>query len=782
MKYARTLIKSYISAILLILILVIPMGIQRNRAEENYIKIESYSSRYVTYFISTDRRIATIEVYAYNTSDIPISKYPFGIFLEHHGFPTGEGTIYHGIWAELLDNPEFESSEYFGTRIKGEKIAYAWRICGEGTANFSLVEGYGVGRAQRIEVTVLNSSKLGICQYVYLPIHRINVYTVTLWIRGNTKNVSVSLEKRDGTVLAECDIHEIEEMWKRFTFNLTVPKDAVRPGQEVVFVIALKTPGWIEVDHASLMPADNIYGFDPDVIKFLRQAGITLIRWPGGNFASQYHWKDGIGPVEYRPVRLNAAWNIPEYNRVGTDEFLKFCELVGAEPLIVINAGWNGTVKEAAEWVEYLNGDINTTYGKLRAEYGHPEPYNVTFWELGNELYGSWQIGHMTAMQYAIRYSQLYEAMKSIDPNINFIANGGLDQVALGHDSWLQWDGPLLERNQGKVQYLSRHYLIWVDQSETDYYRAIAYTFALRPRWKEVYEILKKYQDPPPKLAITEVQGAKDLDVSETMIEAMFTAGLYNSAIYSDGFVDIITRSSLMWFGGGLRKRYEIVYPTPAFYVHQIYATQPGRYPVKINIFSSAFNMTAPRYPDIPHTNNVPYIDAVALFNENKTLLSIIVTNYDLKNSINLTIKLHGFKINVDKDVKVVQLTAKSYTAKNSWQNPDNVRPIEYSLKPTYTDMLQFALPPLSITLLIISGTPTPITITTTVVKTVTVTSTISVPIIQTTTRTETTMYTTITPIIVSTTVTEINWPITIGVGITLLIVGFVIGYFMRRR
>ncbi|MEM4878812.1 MAG: alpha-L-arabinofuranosidase C-terminal domain-containing protein [Desulfurococcaceae archaeon] len=436
----------------------------------------------------------------------------------------------------------------------------------------------------------------------------------------------------------------------------------------------------------------------------LREAGVTLIRWPGGNFASQYHWVDGIGPMEYRPIRLNRAWNIPEYNRVGTDEFMMFAKLVGAEPLIVVNAGWDGTIDEAAAWVEYVNGDVDTTWGRRRAENGNPEPYGVVWWELGNELYGSWQIGHMTAPQYAKRYEDLYNAMKAVDPNIRFIANGGLDNAGEDHWSWLQWDHYLLERNKGRVEYVSRHYLIWVDMSEPDYYKAIGWTFAIRERWKEMQEILRRYQDPPPRLAITEAQGARDLDVSTTMIEALWVAGLYNSAIYSDGFVEIITRSSLMWFGGGLRKSCEIVYPTPAYYVHKIYATQPGKYPVLVRVITPTFE-SGSRLPEIPAASDVPYVDAVALFNEDRSTLSLIIVNYHTTNNIKTYINLHNYEI--DGPIKVVQLTAPAISARNTWNNPDYVKPVEYIME-AMSNNLEIELPKLSVTLLLINGSVKP--------------------------------------------------------------------------
>jgi len=607
---------------------------------------------------------------------------------------------------------------------------------------------------------------------------------VEVYLRRNISRVIISLEKENGMILDKHVIEDVNGEWKEYDFNLSIPQGSINVGERIRFAITSDVPGWFEVDHASLMPADNIYGFDPDVIRFMKEAGITLIRWPGGNFASQYHWKDGIGPMVCRPTRLNMAWNIPEFNYVGTDEFMKFAELVGAEPLLAVNAGWNGTVEEATEWVEYVNGNPNTTkWGAIRAQNGHTKPYNVTWWELGNELYGSWQIGHMTASEYAERYMELYKAMKAVDPKIHLIANGGLDNAAQDHySSWLPWDDPLLSANPGKVEYLSRHYLIWVDMTESDYYKAIGWTYAIRERWKEMREILKNYQSPIPKLAITEAQGARDLDVSTTMIEAMWVAGLYNSAIYSDGFVGIITRSALIEYGGGLRKEFEVVYPTPAFYVHKIYATQPGRYPVFVRIVSPTFSAGA-RPPEIPLSTDNPYVDAVALFNENKTTLSILLVNYHHEKAINVNLAIHNYKI--DEKTKVVRLAGKDIASRNTWRNPDNIKPVEYYMDVKQSS-IELDLPPLSITLLLINGSiipgpaPNPYEIS---IPMPTQTMSTITPALTTTYTHLATITQTVTYVITQTSIERvIDWqmilvPVTIS-----LVVGMIIGWYIKRR
>lgn len=140
-------------------------------------------------------------------------------------------------------------------------------------------------------------------------------------------------------------------------------------------------PG-IWVGRGSSIPNED--GLRLDVIRAFSSIGASIIRWPGGCFADTYHWMDGIGPIEYRPRRINIWWGGEETNEFGTDEFVKLCKLVGAEPYICVNVG-SGSPEEALAWLEYCNYTVASKYAKLRVENGHPEPYRVKYWGIGNE-------------------------------------------------------------------------------------------------------------------------------------------------------------------------------------------------------------------------------------------------------------------------------------------------------------------------------------------------------------------------------------------------------------
>src|SRR6201996_3321296 len=139
-------------------------------------------------------------------------------------------------------------------------------------------------------------------------------------------------------------------------------------------------------------PLSDERGFREDVLSLLRDLRLGTLRWPGGNFASNYHWQDGIGPKDARPRRPELAWGGEEPNRFGTDEFLAYCAELGTEPYICLNMG-TGTLEEALAWVEYCNSAGNTYWANRRREDGRDEPYRVSYWGLGNEMYGPWQGG-----------------------------------------------------------------------------------------------------------------------------------------------------------------------------------------------------------------------------------------------------------------------------------------------------------------------------------------------------------------------------------------------------
>ena len=204
----------------------------------------------------------------------------------------------------------------------------------------------------------------------------------------------------------------------------------------------------------------DAHGFRTDVLDAARSLRMPVLRWPGGNFVSGYHWLDGVGPVDKRPRRMELAWHSEESNRFGTDEFMRYCQALGTDPYICINMG-SGTLDEAQAWVEYCNGTSNTYWANLRRENGHSEPHGVKYWGLGNELYGRWQIGAATADDYVRKAIEFAKVMKRTDPNIQLIS--------CGENGWGDWDRTVIE---GLAQYVDFHSIHLYTGSD-DYYENV---------------------------------------------------------------------------------------------------------------------------------------------------------------------------------------------------------------------------------------------------------------------------------------------------------------------
>lgn len=200
-------------------------------------------------------------------------------------------------------------------------------------------------------------------------------------------------------------------------------------------------------------PLSDSNGFRRDVLREIRQMGVPIIRYPGGNFVSGYNWLDGVGPQRDRPPVLDKAWNTIDSNQFGTNEFLAWCKLAGTQPLMAVNLG-TGTPEQAAALVEYCNVDKGTRWSDLRRQHGIAQPYHVTHWCLGNEMDGPWQIGHMTAREYGMKAADAGRQMRYVDPALKLVACGSSNSFM---PTYLQWDQEVLEQCYDYVDAISLH-------------------------------------------------------------------------------------------------------------------------------------------------------------------------------------------------------------------------------------------------------------------------------------------------------------------------------------
>jgi alpha-N-arabinofuranosidase len=195
-------------------------------------------------------------------------------------------------------------------------------------------------------------------------------------------------------------------------------------------------------------PLSGPSGFRRDVLDLLRALKLSVLRWPGGNFVSNYLWSDGIGPRPSRPRRVELAWGAEEPNRFGTDEFLEYCAALGVAPYICLNMG-TGTLSEALAWVEYCNSAARSYWADRRRENGSTEPYRVPYWGLGNEMYGDWQVGQLSAEEYVRVAARWAKAIRRLDPNVKL--------VSCGMNGWSDWDRVVIEGLSSLVDLHSLH-------------------------------------------------------------------------------------------------------------------------------------------------------------------------------------------------------------------------------------------------------------------------------------------------------------------------------------
>ncbi|MFA6241599.1 MAG: alpha-L-arabinofuranosidase C-terminal domain-containing protein [Candidatus Hydrogenedentales bacterium] len=351
----------------------------------------------------------------------PISKYIYGQFIEHLG-----RCIYGGIWAEMLEDRKFfypvgaADSPWTAPR-GGVEMIKEGAFVGEHTpriaAGHSVVQsGLGIvkGKSYEGRIVLAGSGKV----------------TVTL-IWGDTPADREQV-KVDG----------ISASFAAFPIRF---KAGASTDDARIEIVAAET---VRLGTISLMPSDNIKGMRRDTLALLRQLDSPIYRWPGGNFVSGYDWRDGIGDRDKRPPRKNPAWTGVEHNDFGIHEFMAFCEELGTDPYIAVNSGL-GDIQLAKDEVEYVNGAESSSMGQLRAKNGRTAPWHCVYWSVGNEMYGSWQLGNVPLEQYQQRHNDFAKAMRTADPGIKLVGVG---------DSGSQWSTGMLTNCADHMDLLSEHF------------------------------------------------------------------------------------------------------------------------------------------------------------------------------------------------------------------------------------------------------------------------------------------------------------------------------------
>lgn len=376
-----------------------------------------------------------------NQTARPVSPYEYGMFIEHIG-----QLIYRSLWSEMLDDRKFyfpvtpEESQPAATAQGGpfrNMQLRKWRPLGPSEAVvMDKAEPFVGEQSPRIELDA--TSPHGIRQSGFALVKG-KKYIGHIWLR-TTPGAKVNLALVWGEGASDRQTIALSTTpgaYKESPLTFTAGSDTDAGALEITGT----GKGNFHIGAVSLMAADNVDGFRPEVIAELKQLHSGFWRLPGGNFISNFNWYHSVGSRDKRPPDFDHAWNAMQTNDVGMDEFMTFCKFIGVEPYITVNAGF-GDAHSAAEEVEYINGPTSTPMGAMRARNGHPEPYHVKFWNVGNEPYGQWQLGRTDLKYYLMKHNEFAKAMRAVDPSITLLASASMPEETILEGVAADWHIP----------------------------------------------------------------------------------------------------------------------------------------------------------------------------------------------------------------------------------------------------------------------------------------------------------------------------------------------------
>ena len=567
----------------------------------------------------------------------------FGSFLE----PIGQST-YGGLWANVVQNPSFEEGLWSAENLEAKWNSNAglraasslglpmpWEpLYPAQGSRYAPVRGNAANSAQSILLMSLPDKETGILEQVYLPVHRELKYTGSVWLKHVEGNPTVKLSLRrhahPAEVLAASVVQASSDVWAKSIFHLVLHPGQVAPLEPVDLVISLEGASRVLVDNIDLDPDDAVDAMDPEILTLARELHSPVVRF-GGNFTSGYDWQDGVGPRDTRVSKLNLAWGIPEYNTFGTDEFLRFCELIDAKPQIALNLG-TGTPHQAAEWVRYVNARWADHHGGLT-------------WELGNELWGSYQIGYPAPQLAAATTLATSDAVRKVDSGARLIATGG--DGGLFHD----WNAQQLSNPPDSFNYLSSHFIVNEDvllPDASNDFRTMAMLAAPWGLSDRIHAMKQQAIDahrPEVKFAFTEwlmiATHSHSVPNYNNMGGALFAGGFLNAMIRNSDVVSIANMTGILEFGGIWQRRGQ-VYASPAYWVLRSYANAKPRTLLRVDSTSPTLNISKGLI-QLPEIVAAPYLDIVAAQSEDRSKLVLLCVNRNLSRPESAVIDLSSF-------------------------------------------------------------------------------------------------------------------------------------------
>jgi alpha-N-arabinofuranosidase len=401
-----------------------------------------------------------------------------------------------------------------------------------------------------------------------------------------------------------------------------------------------------------------------------------------------------------------------EYNFFGTAEFVEFCRAVGCEPMICVNAG-DGTPDGAAAWVEYCNGSGDTPMGRLRAEHGFPEPFGIRYWEVGNELFGRWQVSWSTPGGHVDRYRQFAQAMLGADATVLLLA--------CGYPWWEAdaWDSAAIADLGPDLRCLTDHILTGGDvNAATDpaelYHAFVGQAVDIGRRYRAVAARMQAAGVAEPHLAITELQlfshfqatpayenapadalSPATMPAPATISEALYFTTIFHECVRMEGLVEMITHSATVNHGGGLRKTHERVWANPVHHAHTLLAPLDGAIPVALNVESATFS-TKTAFVNMPPLTDVPAVDALAALSEDGSSL-IVTLAHRAAHTGPITVALDFGDFPAADKVEAMIVAGESMSDQNTPAEPERIAPQRSQITLT-NGQGKITLPPYSFT------------------------------------------------------------------------------------
>jgi|GEM_PF-1335752 len=561
-----------------------------------------------------------------------ISKNIYGGFIE---FAYDDINGYRGLWAQEIENRGFDAPDTNDSTTAAKWLAFnsdinnncVWSL---DTSRFNPNGTY----SQKVNVISFNSGVCGIGQIIYIKSGIYNFYT---YLKGNAIDnlVTIAILDSSQNILDTISFSNIDNIWEKYSGSLLLNYEGFG-----IILFLISEQGEIWFDEASLMPQTALDGVRTEYINQFQTLNPTILRYPGGCFAdgAANFWEYSIGDIDKRKSpNWDNFWGNYQRMDFGLHEYIKFCRNMNIEPQITVNFGTRDSI-DARNLVEYCNADTTTYYGNLRKQNGSPEPFNIHFWEIGNEQYGSWEIGHTSATEYANRLKGYYNQMKMVDPSIKIIANGDIDNMT--------WTDTLLLIAGNKMDMISVHkgipYIPTNDTLYTDeqvYKSMVASSIDFEKSIKIIENKLTILGLTDVKVALTEwwenFYCPKYQKHARTMETAVYVSCMLN-VIHRNSY--IIALANRTTFGEILKEYYPPFqfYLVPSSYVMSLYSNYSGDVMNNFTVICPTINTDA--LATIPAQDSVPLID-VSVTTRDSTIF-INVANRSLTDDISTVINL----------------------------------------------------------------------------------------------------------------------------------------------